>query len=142
MLLDPEKSLCEKNQAIVVSKDKYVSREHRAINPKRKFDLRQYRLDGGLIQQKRCCDYLLINDSLKKAYLIELKGADIDDAAEQLEAAERYCKPELQGYIIIYRIVCSKAKTHKIQSPKFRKFKEKYGMRLKMKSEILSEELE
>ena len=37
MLLRPEKSLLrEKNQAIVVSKDKGVQREHRAINPERK----------------------------------------------------------------------------------------------------------
>lgn len=33
MLLTPEKSLCEKNQAIVVSKDRGNQREHRATNP-------------------------------------------------------------------------------------------------------------
>ena len=33
MLLAPEKSKCEKNHAIVVSKDKGTKREHRAANP-------------------------------------------------------------------------------------------------------------
>ena len=38
MLLTPEKSKCERNQAIVVSQDKGTRREHRATNPQRKFD--------------------------------------------------------------------------------------------------------
>lgn len=82
MLLNPEKSLCEKNQAIVVSRDKGNSREHRAINPQKSFDLRKYQLDGDLIKQTKCCDFLLINDTRKKAYLIELKGGNVDEAVE------------------------------------------------------------
>ena len=142
MLLTLENSLCEKNQAIIVSKDKGAPREHRANNPHRKFDLRHYKLDGILIKQSTCCDYLLVNDSRKKAYLIELKGRNIDDAVKQLESGEQKCKAELNGYSFFYRIVCSKAKTHKLQSPKFRKFKEKCGTRLKMKENCLSETLD
>lgn len=142
MLLTSQNSLCEKNQAIVVSKDKGAQREHRANNPQRKFDLRHYKLDGVLIQQTKCCDFLLINDSRKKAYLIELKGRNIDDAVDQLEAGEEKCKAELEGYTFFYRIVCSKAKTHKIQNNKFRKFREKYGVRLKMKENCLVETLD
>lgn len=142
MLLTPENSICKKNQPIVVSKDRGESRKHRAINPQRKFDLRQYQLDGVLIKQTTCCDYLVVNDSMKKAYLIELKGGNIDDAVVQLEAGEKKCKAELEGYSFFYRIVCSKAKTHKIQGNKFRRFKEKCGTRLKMKENCLSETLE
>ena len=40
----------------------------------------------------------------KKAYFIELKGKNIDDAVEQLAAGERMCKAELQGYSIFYRM--------------------------------------
>ena len=109
MLLTPDKSLCEKRQAIVVSRDKGEQREHRANNPQRQFDLRHYKLDGALIQQATCCDYLLVNDSRKKAYLIELKGGKIDQAIKQLEAGEQKCKAELKGYTFLYRIVCSKA---------------------------------
>lgn len=142
MLFTPEKSLCEKNQAIVVSKDRGTQREHRAINPQKKLDLRHYKLDGELFKQIKCCDFLLVNDSKNKAYLIELKGGNIDEAVEQLEAGEQKCKDELRGYAFLYRIVCSKARTHKIQSVKFRKFKEKCGSRLMMKENILSEALE
>ncbi len=142
MLLVTEDSLCEKNQAIVVSKDKRTQREHRASNPQRRFDLRHYKLDGELFKQTRCCDFLLVNDSRNKAYLIELKGENIDEAVNQLESGEQKCKDELKGYIIFYRIVCSKAKTHKIQGVKFRKFKEKCGARLILKENILEEVLD
>ena len=142
MLLLPEKSLCEKNQAIVVSKDSGARVEHRALNPKRRFELRHYKLDGELIQQTTCCDFLLINDSRKKAYFIELKGSNIDEAVKQLEAGERICRVELKGYAFLYRIVCSNAKTHKIRNLKYRKFKEKCGSRLEMKERRLEEILE
>ncbi len=142
MILIPEKSICEKNQSIVVSKDKGTQREHRAINPNRRFDLRHYKLDGDVFKQMKCCDFLLINDSTKKAYLIELKGGNIDEAIEQLESSEQKCKKELKEYDFFYRIVCSKVRTHKIQSGKFRKFKEKCGKKLITKENVLSESLD
>ena len=73
MLLAPERSLCEKNQAIVVSTDKGNSRKHRAINPQRMFDIRQYQLDGDLVKYEKCCDYLLVNDSQRNAYLFRVR---------------------------------------------------------------------
>lgn len=142
MFLTHTNSICERNQAIVVSKDRGNQREHRATNPQRLFDLRHYKLDGELFKQTKCCDFLLVNDSSHKAYLIELKGGNIDEAVEQLEAGEQKCKEELRGYTFFYRIVCSKAKTHKIQSVKFRKFKEKSGIRLKMQENRLPEILD
>lgn len=142
MFLSPEKSLCEKNQKLVVSRDKGASREHRAENPQGQCDLRHYRLDGDLVQHKKCCDYLLVNDSKKKAYLIELKGGNIDVAVEQLEAGERFCEEDLKEYIFFYRIVCSKAKTHKIESIKVRKFKEKKLSRVIIKENRLTEKLD
>ena len=140
MLLTPEKTLCKKNQSIIVSKDKKSQVQHRATNPDRVYDVRHYKLDGDLIKQEKCCDFLLINDTKRKAYFIELKGGNIDEAVSQLEAGEKKCRDELKGYIFFYRIVCSKAKTHNIKSPKFRKFQEKCGVRLRSK-EILLEEI-
>ena len=141
MFFTPDKSICDTNQHIVVSKDKGNQREHRATNPQRFFNLRHYKLDGEIFNQIKCCDFLLINDSTYKAYLIELKGGNIDEAVEQLEAGEQKCKSELGRYTFLYRIVCSKAKTHKIQSVKFRKFQEKCGKRLIMKENVLNETL-
>ena len=142
MLLAPEKTLCEKNQSIIVSRDQRSQVQHRAINPKKIYDVRQYRLDGDLVKQEKCCDFLLINDTNRKAYFIELKGENVDEAASQLEAGERKCRDELKGYTFLYRIVCSKAKTHSIKNIKYRKFKEKCGTRLKSKENILEEILD
>ena len=142
MLLIPEKSLCEKNQSIIVSKDKKSQVQHRAVNPERMFYVRQYRLDGELVKYEKCCDYVLINDTGKKAYFIELKGGNIDEAVSQLEAGEKKCSAELKGYTFLYRIVCSKAKTHNIKNLKYRKFKEKCGARLKSKENVLEEILD
>lgn len=142
MLLTLEKSLCEKNQATVVSRDKGNQRQHRATNPKRKYDLRHYQLDGDLFENEKMCDFLLLNDSKRKAYFIELKGGKIDDAVEQLEAGERKLRRELKEYTLFYRIVCSKARTHKMRDDKLRKFKDKHGPRLRIKEMILSETLD
>lgn len=142
MLLTQEKSLCDKKQAIVVSRDERQSREHRATNPKRAFDLRHYKLDGDFVKNETSCDYLLLNDSSKKAYFIELKGENIDEAVDQLEASEKKFAPELGGYKFFYRIVCSKALTHKIHKPKYLKFKEKCGSSLRTKERILEETLD
>ena len=142
MLLTPDKSLCNKNQPKVVSRDKGNSRQHIAVNPNRMFDLRHYQLDGDIIKESKCCDFLLVNDSRTYAYLIELKGGNIDDAVAQLEAGEQRCRSELAGYTFYYRIVCSKARTHKMQSTKIRKFKDKCKNRLKIKENILEETLE
>ena len=67
MILTPEKTLCDKNQGIIVSRDKGSQVLHGAINPKRAFDVRHYQLDGDIIKQEKCCDYLLVNDTRKKA---------------------------------------------------------------------------
>ena len=111
MLLSREKSLCEKNQAIVVSRDKGAQVEHRATNPKRQFDLRHYRLDGGLIQQEKCCDYILINDSRKKAYLID-KKASADVIAEVIEKAKAERE---KGIIVAINIMKKNKKFQKEQ---------------------------
>ena len=54
MLLKEERSLFEKKQSIVVSRDRGTAREHRAVNPDRRYSLRHYKMDGDLIKQKKC----------------------------------------------------------------------------------------
>lgn len=88
-----------------------------------------------------CCDYLLLNDTSKIAYYIELKGKDIGHAAEQLQAGERLCCDELKGYIPLYRIVASRMPTQKLYPMQYRKLLDKVGNRLKSKTGILTEEL-
>lgn len=140
MLLDPEKSLCELKQKIIVSKDKGHVQTHRAINEERN-EVWHYRLDGDLVKQQKCCDFLLINDTKKNAYLIELKGGNLSDAVPQLEYGEFIVRGELPGYTFLYRIVCSKAKTHEIHGNTFRKFQAKCGKRLLYREHSMEEKI-
>lgn len=89
MLLAEDKSLCKKDAKIIVSKDKGETREHRANNPEQKYSVRQYKLDGEMVHDQKCCDYLVLNDTSQNAYFIELKGRKIDEAVPQLEAGRR-----------------------------------------------------
>ena len=142
MLLTPDKSVCERRQKIIVSKDQREQRQHRAENPDQKYEVRHYRLDGDLVSQTTCCDFLLINDTTKKAYFIELKGRHLDDAVPQLEEGFKLFRTELEGCSFYFRIVASKVRTHAVNSPGFRKFKDKWGSRLKYNSRTLKDTLE
>lgn len=141
MMLTSDKSLCEAHQKIIVSKDKGTARRHCAYNPKHKYNVRHYKLDGGIVSQQTCCDFLLVNDSSKKAYFIELKGGNIDEAVPQLEAAFKLFRTELTKYDFYFRIVSSKVRTHDVQKNKFRKFKDKWGSHLQYKNDIFEETL-
>ena len=83
MPLNGYKSLCQEQQAIIVSSEQ--GRQHRAINSDRCF-VTHYQIDGAVIRTGLRCDYLLINEDKSDAYLIELKGTDIVHAVDQLEA--------------------------------------------------------
>lgn len=141
MRLTAEKSLCEEHQKTVVSKDRGTSRRHCAHNPQQKYSVRHYKLDGELVRQRKCCDYLLTNDTLKKAYFIELKGGNIDEAVPQLEEGLKLVQSELAGYEFCFRVVSSKVRTLDLQKTAFRKFKDKWGSRLRYKTDFLEETL-
>lgn len=141
MMLTAENSHCEERQKIIVSRDNRESREHRAYNPEQSYRVRHYRLDGELVKQQKCCDFLLINDTCLRAYFIELKGRNLDEAIPQLENAVRICSRELTGYDYHYRIVASKARTHELKKLDFRKFKDKCGSKLKYCTEYMEETL-
>lgn len=141
MILSNATSICQKNQKIIISSEN--RRTHIANNPDGRFDVRHYRLDGVLIRNQRCCDFLLVNDTSRKAYYIELKGQDVQKAVEQVLAAEKLCSAELKGYLSHYRIIPSKAKTKELQSMSYRRLLEKVGgTRFKCKSVQMTETLD
>lgn len=140
MILNKAKSKCKKNQKEIVSRDKGSSRKHKAIN-EQGYDVRQYKLDGEVVKNQKCCDFLLLNDSLKKAYFIEVKGGNIDEAVPQLQAGENLCRTELKGYGFYYRIICSKVRTHNVEKNVFRKFKRSCGNHLKCSTNYMEENL-
>ena len=119
MPLNGYKSLCQEQQAIIVSSEQ--GRQHRAINSDRCF-VTHYQIDGAAIQTGLSCDYLLINKDKSDAYLVELKGTDIEHAVDQLEFTAQILKLALQNYHIKYRLVHAKARTHALMETKFKKF--------------------
>lgn len=128
-MLEKYKSLCEDRQKIIKSQDKGNSRVyHLAKNGDRNL-VRHYQIDGVVIDSAstKKCDFLLINDGKRNAYLIELKGTDILSALEQLENTECILRNELAGYQMYYRIVY-RANTHGIRASRYTKFVAKKGI--------------
>lgn len=127
MPLNGYRSLCEKRQRTIVSPEPRTKRQHRAIN-KDSCRVTQYKVDGDVIRDTAIrCDYLVMNDDLKEAYLIELKGSDIEHVLDQLEATAKRLRTELREYYVKYRIVCSRARTQAIYGSKCKKFKQKHS---------------
>jgi hypothetical protein len=140
MPLAKHESLCKERQKIIVSRDKDSVRQHIANNVNSAL-VNHYRLDGVVQTTGRVCDYLLINEDSRTAYLIELKGSNLGDAAKQLEETETFIKPQLSGYTLLFRIVASKCSTHEIESTGFRKFKLQKKEKLRYKTNKLEEDI-
>lgn len=132
------RSLCEENAAQVVSKDKGNPQYHKGVNKNKEY-VTHYKIDRIVIRQGSSCDYLLMNETKKVAYLIELKGSDLVKAAKQLEETERALHEELAPYSLQYRIVANKCKTQEIYSSAYRKYQVKWKGRLIQRSGFIEE---
>ena len=56
MILIGAKSLCQKYQKIIRSPEN--GRIHVALNPNGQFKVKHYHLDGEIVKNQTCCDYL------------------------------------------------------------------------------------
>ena len=141
MLLDPKASLCDINAPHIICEEH--NKKYIAHNPNRKFNVRKYQLDGNLIKNKTCCDYLVLDDSNTKAYYVELKGQDIQKALEQLEAAEVICRAELgKSYTSMFGIVAGKVRSQELKTARYRKIERRMGKSgLRCESNVLEETL-
>ena len=99
---------------------RFVSAEnhctHIGENPKKKY-IRQYRVDGKVLppgKEPKRCDFLLLNDTDKDSYYIELKGSDIRTAIEQIESTISLVNPSI-NYTVFCRIISHKVRSHEIQ---------------------------
>ena len=90
-------SLCKERAPIISSRDKGGSQTHIAYNRGSSF-VTHYQVDGVIIKSGNKCDFLLINEDKKTAYLIELKGSDLSWAAMQLRATEQTLSEQLAPY--------------------------------------------
>ena len=121
-------SMCGAHQKIIVSRENQSI--HRAHNANSK-EVRQYQLDGQIFPKgtRSVCDYILLNDTEKKAYLIELKGRNTEDAIPQIEKSEQAVRSSLHGYAFLYRIVFSGSGTHRLAKTALVAWREKHGKR-------------
>ena len=98
---------CEKQQKEIHSKEK--NSEHIAVNIDNDF-VRQIKIDGDVFEREntteRRIDYLVIDETKKTAYLIELKGSHVKSAFNQIEYSHEQLRNALQGYKIYWRVVC------------------------------------
>lgn len=133
-------SLCSKNAAQIVSRDKKNPQYHKGINVERAY-VTHYKIDGVVLETGSRCDYLLINEKKRIAYLIELKGSDLVKAAQQLEFTEKALQKELADYELQYRIVANKCKTQEIQSSAYRKYQIRWKGRLRQGTGFIEENI-
>lgn len=133
-------SICSRDAAQIVSRDKGNSQYHKGINGKRMY-VSHYKIDGVVIKSGNRCDYLLMNEVARIAYLIELKGSDLVKAAKQLEATEKALIQQLSGYSLQYRIVANKCRTQEIHSSEYRKYQLRWKKRLMLKTGYIEEDI-
>lgn len=121
-------SKCTNCQKCIVSKENRSIHKAHNVNQKH---IRHYQLDGQIFPRgtQSVCDYILLDDTEKKAYLIELKGRNTEDAIPQIEKSERAVKSYLPGYVFFYRIVFSGSGTHRLAKTALARWKEKHGKR-------------
>lgn len=131
MIFSKELSKCDERQRVIVSaenKRKHIA--HNIDNSK----VFQYRIDGDIEPSGTSelrCDYFIENETKKTLYLIELKGGDIVHAVEQINDTIKRYSALLSGYKLFPRIVCSKARTHNIQTSSVLSLKRQYSTKIK-----------
>ena len=121
-------SLCGKNAKQIVSRDKGNPQYHKANNVSNS-EVTHYQIDGKVIKTGDRCDYLLMNETSKTAYLIELKGT------------ENALRSQLVEYQLQYRIVANKCKTQEIHSSAYRKYQIRWKSRLLQKTGYIEEKI-
>ena len=127
MIFDKKYSCCKQKQKIIVSAEN--GNEHVQHNVS-SCDVYQFHIDGGIIQSREGerCDFLVEAQSerVHNAYVIELKGSDLNKAIRQVSQTIRDYGSRLTGCKILPRIIIHKVVTHDIHGKEFRNLKHKY----------------
>lgn len=112
--------------------------KHIAVNKDRSRVV-QYQLDGQVFTgHEQRCDFLVMNQDKKSAYLIELKGSNVLHAMDQVLSAENLLKEDLVGYSVFYRIIY-RSRTQEVRKSRIIRWKEKEGKRNGIPVVILKE---
>lgn len=133
-------SICSSDAVQIVSRDRGNPQYHKGINNGRAC-VSHYKIDGVVIKSGNRCDFLLMNETARIAYLIELKGSDLIKAVKQLEATEKALIQQLSGYSLRYRIVANKCRTQEIRSSEYRKYQLRWNKRLMLRTGYIEEDI-
>lgn len=140
MIFDNEKSLCKTNQKIIVSQENGRKNCANNVDSNKVF---QYKIDGDIVRKnakQQRCDYIVENEDKKSAYLIELKGTDVEHAIDQVVSSINQFEADLKGYNILPRIIY-RPNSHAIKnSSKIRAFKRNYP-KSKIETNIITENI-
>lgn len=120
---------CTEKQKEIHSKEN--KSEHIAINKDNDF-VRQIKIDGDILPPKtseRRADYLVLNETKKTAYLIELKGSHIKSAFVQLENTDKNLSEALKEHKIYWRVVCG-SRTANLEDNEVKKYKKTHSQLL------------
>ncbi len=105
--------------------------------------IRKFKIDGDVIPKtssEERCAYLLLNDTDKRAYYIELKGSDIAKAIHQIENTVKLFRDGICDYMVFPRIIY-RTGTHDIQSSITTKWRMKYGNKAVIRSREYTENI-
>ena len=131
---------CTEHQKEIHSKEN--NSEHIAIN-KDGDSVRQIKIDGDVLPtnytQERRVDYLVLDETKKTAYLIELKGSHIKSAFVQLENTDKKLSNALKEHNIYWRVVCS-SRTANLKNNDVKKYQKSHPQ-LIIKRSILTENI-
>lgn len=128
MLFKEEYSRCPIDAKKVVSKE--FGNEHILLNNS-KIPVYQFHIDGDIERgTEERCDYIVEAEksTAPQAYIIELKGSDLNKAIGQIERTIQRYYQRLKGYRILPRIVIHRTSTHDIQGKKCRDLRRKYPL--------------
>lgn len=128
MLFDVHKSCCKKNARNVVSEEN--RNKHVVINSSR-HEIYQYHIDGDVVTGTggKRCDYIVEvkpQNDIPIAFVIELKGSDLNAAVSQIVSTTTRFKEKMAGYKIKPRIIIHKVASHGVGNSEFRNLKRSY----------------
>ncbi len=132
---------CDKRTEIVL-KDKRSSVKYIGLNPNNLLEICKHRIDGEIIKEGSKCDFLLLNMTDFKAYFVELKGHDVNKAAEQIKASIDILEPQLQSFTVYARIVTTRINLTDFRGSHYQKLQRKINKKVEVKNIVMKENLQ
>ncbi len=132
------KSQCSSNARTVVCAENH--NQHILHNPDL-LNIYQYRVDGDIIRNTNGekCDYIVEVETADKptAYVIELKGSDLEKAISQIETTiNRF--DLTKSHNVLPRVVIHRVNVHQVKGSVYRSHKKKYPYTM-VKERLLEE---